>query len=140
MVLIYFRLPLYFKVDKLKYMKINNIQKEEHITFFQNIYIIIFMTILDRGYILTLVFEFIVSLIAAFLKRGEIIYAFLLLPIIDLNKLIKNIIVSVKLFYSEVSLTFFFMAIIIYVFSNSAFCFLNSILIYLKKNSLKLMI
>ena len=49
MVLIYFRFPLYFKVDKLKYMKINNIQKEEHITFFQNVYIIIFMTILDRG-------------------------------------------------------------------------------------------
>ena len=125
MVWTYFRLPLYFKVDKLKYMKINNIQKEEHITFFQNIYIIIFMTILDRGYILTLVFEFIVSLIAAFLKRGEIIYAFLLLPIIDLNKLIKNIIVSVKLFYSEVSLTFFFMAIIIYIFSNFAFFFFN---------------
>ena len=121
----YFRLPLYFKVDKLKYMKINNITKEEHITFFQNIYIIIFMTILDRGYILTLVFEFIISLIAAFLKRGEIIYAFLLLPIIDLNKLIKNIIVSVKLFYSEVSLTFFFMAIIIYIFSNFAFFFFN---------------
>ena len=121
----YFRLPLYFKVDKLKYMKINNIQKEEHITFFQSIYIIIFMTILDRGYILTLVFEFIVSLIAAILKRGEIIYAFLLLPIIDLNKLIKNIIVSVKLFYSEVSLTFFFMAIIIYIFSNFAFFFFN---------------
>ena len=97
------------------------------------------MTILDRVYILTLVFEFIISLIMAFLKRGEIIYTFFL-PIIDLNKLIKDIIVIVKLFYSEVSLTFFFIAIIIYVFSNSAFCFLNSILIYLKKNSLKLMI
>ena len=55
-----------------------------------------------------------------------------------MNKLIKDIIVIVKLFYSEVSLTFFFIAIIIYVFSNSAFCFLNSILIYLKKNSLKI--
>ena len=86
---------------------------------------------------MTLVFEFIISLIMAFLKRGEIIYTFFLL-IIDLNKLIKDIIVIVKLFYSEVSLTFFFMAIIIYVFSNSAFCFLNSILIYLKKNSLKI--
>ena len=41
MVLIYFRLPLYFKVDKLKYMKINNIQKEEHITFFR-IFILLF--------------------------------------------------------------------------------------------------
>ena len=41
MVLIYFRLPLYFKEDKLKYMKINNIQKEEHITFFR-IFILLF--------------------------------------------------------------------------------------------------
>ena len=41
MVLIYFRLPLYFEVDKLKYMKINNIQKEEHITFFR-IFILLF--------------------------------------------------------------------------------------------------
>ena len=121
----YFRLPLYFQVDRLKYMKINNIQKEEHITFFQRIYIIIFMTIWDRGYILTLIFEFIFSLIGAILRRGEIIYAFLLLPIIDLNKLIKNIIVSIKLFYEEVSLTFFFMAIVIYIFSNFAFFFFN---------------
>ena len=34
------------------------------------------MTILDRVYILTLIFEFIISLIMAFLKRGEIIYTF----------------------------------------------------------------
>ena len=121
----YFKLPLYFQVDRLKYMKIHNIPKEEHITFFENIYIIIFMTILGRGYILTLVFEFIFSLIASILKKGEILYAFFLLPIIDLNKLIKNIIVSIKLFYGEVSLTFFFMIIIIYIFSNFAFFFFN---------------
>ena len=121
----YFRLPLYFQVDRLKYMKIHNIQKEEQITFFQRLYIVIFMTIWDRGYILTLIFEFFVSLIGSILVKGEIIYAFLLLPIIDLNKIVKNIIVSVKLFYSEVSLTFFFMAIIIFIFSNFAFFFFN---------------
>ena len=121
----YFRLPLYFQVDRLKYMKIHKIQKEEQLSFFQRLYIVIFMTILDRGYILTLIFEFFVSLIGSILVKGEIIYAFLLLPIIDLNKLVKNIIVSVKLFYGEVSLTFFFMAIIIFIFSNFAFFFFN---------------
>ena len=121
----YFRLPLYYQVDRLKYMKIHSIPKEELLSFFQNTYIIIFMTILDRGYILTLIFEFIFSLIGSILKKGEIIYAFLLLPIIDLNKLIKNIIVSIKLFYGEVSLTFFFMIIVIYIFSNFAFFFFN---------------
>ena len=121
----YFRLPLYYQVDRLKYMKIHNITKEEQLTFFQRTYIVLVMTIYDRGYIITLIFEFIFSLIGAILKRGEIIYAFLLLPIINLNKLVENIIVSIKLFYGEVSLTFFFMAIIIYIFSNFAFFFFN---------------
>ena len=121
----YFRLPLYFQIDRLKYMKLHNIQKEEHLSFFEKIYIIIVITIYERGYILTLIFEFIFSLIGAILKKGEIIYAFLLLPIIDLNKLVKNIIVSVKLFYGEVALTFFFMVIIIFIFSNFAFFFFN---------------
>ena len=121
----YFRLPLYYQVDRLKYMKIHNITKEEQLTFFQRTYIVLVMTIYDRGYIITLIFEFIFSLIGAILKRGEVIYAFLLLPIINLNKLVENIIVSIKLFYGEVSLTFFFMAIIIYIFSNFAFFFFN---------------
>ena len=120
---LYFRLPLYFKIDRLKYMKIYSIAKEEHLSFFERIYIIIFMTIVDRGYILTLVFEFLFSLIGALLKNGEIIYAFLLLPIMHLNKILKNIIISLKLFYSELSLTFFFMVVIIYIFSNFAFFF-----------------
>ena len=122
---LYFRLPLYFKIDRLKYMKIYSIAKEEHLSFFERIYIIIFMTIVDRGYILTLVFEFLFSLIGALLKNGEIIYAFLLLPIMHLNKILKNIIISLKLFYSELSLTFFFMVVIIYIFSNFAFFFFN---------------
>jgi hypothetical protein len=109
-------------------MKIYSIAKEEHLSFFERIYIIIFMTIVDRGYILTLVFEFLFSLIGALLKNGEIIYAFLLLPIMHLNKILKNIIISLKLFYSELSLTFFFMVVIIYIFSNFAFFFLMEIM------------
>ena len=50
-------------------------------------------------------------------------YAFLLLPVIDLNNILKNIIVSVKLQYNEVCLTFFFAAIIMYAFSNIAYFF-----------------
>ena len=120
---IYFRMPLYYKIDRLKYMEENNIQNKRHLKICQKAYIIIVMTIYDRDYILTLIYEFIFSLIGALMERGEIVYAFLLLPIIDLNNILKNIIVSVKLQYNEVCLTFFFAAIIMYAFSNIAYFF-----------------
>jgi hypothetical protein len=74
---------------------------------------------------LTLIYEFIFSLIGAIMKRGEITYAFLLLPIIDLNNILKNIIVSIRLRYKEVALTFLLAFIIMYLFSNMAYFFFN---------------
>ena len=120
---IYFRMPLYYKIDRLKYVEENNIQNKKSLKFYQKFYIILVMTIYDRDYISTLIYEFIFSLIGAIMEKGEIIYAFLLLPIIDLNNILKNIIVSVKLQYNEVCLTFFFAAIIMYAFSNIAYFF-----------------
>ena len=120
---IYFRMPLYYKIDRLKYMEENNIPNKNNLGLFQKIYIISVMTIYNRDYISTLIYEFIFSIIGTIMKRGEIIYAFLLLPIIDLNNILKNIIVSIKLQYNEVGLTFFFAAMIIYSFSNLAYFF-----------------
>ena len=122
---IYFRMPLYYKIDRLKYIEENNIQNKKNLTICQKIYIIVIMTIYDRDYILTLIYEFIFSLIGAIMKRGEIIYAFLLLPIIDLNNILKNIIVSIRLRYKEVALTFLLAFIIMYLFSNMAYFFFN---------------
>ena len=122
---IFFRLPLYYKIDRLKYMEINNIQNKKQLNIFQKIYIIIKMTIYERSYISTLIYEFIFSLIGALMERGEIIYAFLLLPIIDLNNILKNIIISMKLQYNAVCLTFFFAAMMMYVFSNLIYFFFN---------------
>ena len=122
---IYFRMPLYYKIDRLKYMEENNILNKKHLKFYQKIYIILVMTIYKRDYITTLIYEFIFSLIGAFMKRGEMIYAFMLLPIIDLNNILKNIIISMKLQYDDVCLTFFFASIIIYVFSNLVYFFFN---------------
>ena len=118
-------MPLYYKIDRLKYIEENNIQHKKHLTFGQKLYIIIVMTIYDRDYISTLIYEFGFSLIGAIMKRGEIVYAFLLLPIIDLNNILKNIIVSIKLRYKEVCLTFLLAFIIMYVFSNIAYFFFN---------------
>jgi hypothetical protein len=106
-------------------MEINNIQNKKQLNIFQKIYIIIKMTIYERSYISTLIYEFIFSLIGALMERGEIIYAFLLLPIIDLNNILKNIIISMKLQYNAVCLTFFFAAMMMYVFSNLIYFFFN---------------
>ena len=122
---IYFKLPLYYKIDTLKFMEEKNIQNKKQLKLCQKIYIILVMTIYKRDYISTLIYEFIFSLIGSFMKRGEIVYAFLLLPIIDLNNILKNIIVSIKLQYNEVCLTFFFSAVIMYVFANFAYFFFN---------------
>ena len=122
---IYFRMPLYYKIDRLKYIEENSIQNKKNLRFYQKIYIILIMTIYDRDYILTLIYEFIFSLIGAIMKRGEITYAFLLLPIIDLNNILKNIIVSIRLRYKEVALTFLLAFIIMYLFSNMAYFFFN---------------
>ena len=122
---IYFRMPLYYEIDRLKYMEENNILNKKQLKFYQKIYIILIKTIYNRDYITTLIYEFIFSLVGAFMKRGEIIYAFMLLPIIDLNNILKNIIISMKLQYNDVCLTFFFASIIMYVFSNLAYFFFN---------------
>ena len=104
---IYFRMPLYYKIDSLKYMEENNIANKKQLKLYQKIYIILIMTIYKRQYITTLIYEFIFSLIGSIMKRGEIIHAFLLLPIIHLNNILKNILVSMKLQYNDICLTFF---------------------------------
>ena len=59
------------------------------------------------------------------MHRGEIIYPFLLLAILDLNLDLKNIIISVKEKYKELGLTFLLMVLIMYMFSNIAFFFFD---------------
>ena len=120
---IYFRMPLFYRIDRIKYMEENNIQNKKQLKYCQKLYIIFLMTIYERDNILILIYELIFSIVGAFMERGEMIYAFLLLPIIDLNNILKNIIVSMRLQFNEVCLTFFFASVIIYVFSNIAYFF-----------------
>ena len=122
---IYFRMPLYYRLDKIIYMEENNISDKNKLTLFDKIKIILIKSIWDRDYISTLIFEFFISLIGAIMKRGEIIYPFLLLAILDLNLDLKNIIISVKEKYKELGLTFVLMVLIMYVFSNVAFFFFD---------------
>ena len=73
-----------------------------------------------------IIYEFFLSIVCLNIKKSEILYPFLLIPILFINKTLKNIIISIKLNLSEFSLTFCFAFIIIYIFANIYFFFENS--------------
>jgi hypothetical protein len=60
------------------------------------------------------------------MKKGEIVYPFLLLVIIDLNATLKNAILSIKFRHKEFILCFFLAYIFMYAFSNIAFFYYNN--------------
>ena len=121
---IYFRMPLYYELDKIKYFE-ENIHKKT-LNFCDKLYIIIVMTIINRNYIFSLIYSFAISLIFCVLKKGETIFPFLLLAIVDLNVTLKNVILSIKLRHKEFSRAFFLAFIFMYSMSNIAFFFFNS--------------
>ena len=122
---IVFRMPLYYRLDKIKYMETHKITDKTQLTTLNKIRIALYDTIYVRDYITTLIYLFIVSLIGAILTRGEIAYPFLLLAIVNLNPTLKNIVLGIKLKYLELILTFLLAFIIMFVYSNLGFYFFN---------------
>ena len=119
------KMPLYFIFDKFQYMEENKIQKEEDLTIINKIYISIINTMIGRDYINSLLYMFIISLIGAIMKRGEIIYAFFLLAIVDLNQTLKGIAISIKAKGPDLLSSFLFLVFIVYFYTNVGFFFLN---------------
>ena len=118
-------MPLYYRLDKIKYMETHKITDKKQLTTMNKIQIALYDTIYVRNYITTLIFLFIVSLIGAILTRGEIAYPFLLLAIVNLNPTLKNIVLGIKMKYLELILTYLLAIIIMFVFSNLGFYFFN---------------
>ena len=123
---ILYKLPLYYKIDQIKYKEMNKINRNKKLYFLNKLYILFRMSFIDRNYISMLIYEFIIEIICILHKRSEIIYAFLLLPILFINKTLKNIMISIKLNYRQFTLTLCLAFIIMYIFSNVYFFFLNS--------------
>ena len=120
------KLPLYYIFDKFKYMEQKKISKEEDLTFLSKLYISIIYTIIGRDYINSLIYMFIISFIGAVMNRGEIVYAFILLAILDLNKTLKGIALSIKEKGSDLVAAFLLLVLIVYFYSNLGFFFFNS--------------
>ena len=118
------KMPLYYMLDKFKYIEENKM-KESQLTFWNKASIMVFDSIIGRDYINTLIYMFIVSTIGTILIRGEIVYAFLLLTIVNLNKTLKGIAISIKLRGPELGASFLLLIFIVYFYSNLGFFYLN---------------
>jgi hypothetical protein len=68
---------------------------------------------------------FIIALIGSIMKRGEIVYAFFLLAIVNLNPTLRGIASSIQVKKSELGSTFLLLIILVYFYSNIGFFFFN---------------
>ncbi len=118
------KLPLYYNLDKEKYSSENKIPIDK-LTIFNKLYIIIVNSTYGRNYINTLLFMFIIALIGSIMKRGEIVYAFFLLAIVNLNPTLRGIASSIQVKKSELGSTFLLLIILVYFYSNIGFFFFN---------------
>ena len=121
-----YKLPLYYREDKINYRENYKKDKNKKLNVFDRLFILIRMSIFGRNYIKMLIFEFLMSIVCLIVEKSEILYPFLVIPVIFINETLKNIIISIRLNFKQFCLTFCCAFIIIYVFSNLYFFFLNS--------------
>ena len=119
------KMPLYYALDKYKYMEDNKIESEKDLSFWRKFLIMICDSIYGRDYINSLLFMFIISLIGSIMHRGEIVYAFLLLAILNLNTTLKSIVASIKVKGPELGASFLLLIFLVYFYSNLGFFYLN---------------
>ena len=122
---ILYKLPLYYRIDQIKYKESFKIYKNKKILLYDKIYILFKMSIFGRNYISMLIYEFFICIICLLFKDNIIAFAFLLLPIFFINRTLKILLISIKINYSQFLLTFFLAFFIIYIFSNMYFFFYN---------------
>ena len=121
---LYVKLPIYYKLDRLKYCEANKIE-EKSLTFINKTYICIVESILHRDYINTLLIMFIISIIGSAMTRGEVVYAFFLLSIINLNTTLKGVGLSIYYKLGELGATLILLIFLVFFYTNIGFFFLN---------------
>ena len=122
---IFVKMPLYYVLDKYKYMEENKIENEKNLSYFNKAWIMLIDSIIGRDYINSMLIMFIISLIGASMNRGEIVYAFLLISIINLNTTLKGITSSIKVKGPELGASFLLLIFLVYFYSNLGFFYLN---------------
>ena len=120
-----YKLPLYYRLDKVKYRELFKKDKSKKLNILEKIYILLYMCLLQRNYIKMILYESFVCIICLIIN-SEIIYGFFLLPILYLNKTLKSLVISIQLQFKQFVVTFFFTFILIYVFTNIYYFIFNS--------------
>ena len=123
---IFVKMPLYYVLDKYKYMDEKKVEGEKKLSYFNKTLIMFLDSIIGRDYINSLLMMFTISLVGAIMKRGEIIYAFLLVAILNLNTTLKGITASIKVKGPELGASFLLLIFLVYFYSNLGFFYLNS--------------
>ena len=121
-----YKLPLYYKENKINYRETFKKDKIKNLNILDKLYILIKICIFGSNYIKMLIYEFLMCILCLIIERSEILYPFLVIPIIFINETLQNIIISIRLNFNQFCLTFCFAFIIIYVFTNLYYFFLNS--------------
>ena len=106
-------MPLYYVLDKYKYMEENKIDSEKNLSYWNKFWIMFGDSIIGRDYINSLLIMFIISIIGTIMKRGEIVYAFLLISIINLNTTLKGITASIQVKGPELGASFLLLIFIV---------------------------
>ena len=119
------KLPLYYNLDKVKYCEQYKIKKDK-LTLVNKLYITFVKSIYERDYINSLIYVFILSFIGSVMSRGEIVYAFFLLAIVNLTPTLKGIAISIRVQKAELGSTFLLLICLVYFYSNIGFFFFNS--------------
>ena len=139
-----YKMPLYYRLDKVRYIETFKKDNNKKLCFLEKLYIIFKMCILGRNYISVLLYEFIICLISVLIKKSKIFIAFLLLPILYINKTLKSLVISIKLNFKQFFVTFVFCFMLIFIFADIYFFFLNNDFvtenIYFKDNFCKTLV
>ena len=117
---VYFRLPLYYKLDKLKFT--HSFRIKQKLKLRHKLYIIFFMTILERNYILILLYEVIFGL-CALIFESKVFIVFTLLPVVYLNETLNSLLFIVRKNSKEILLLGFMSCIVMYTLANFAYFF-----------------
>ena len=119
------KFKLYFTIEKEKYYISHRINKEEKLTVYQYLDIIILKTILSRRETINFLWNLVFSIIGISSSRFLFIYSLQILIIVNIISTLRSITKAIVMRYKQLLSFVMFLVIEIYIFSTIAFSLLS---------------